>query len=87
MGMYIPQGSEGYMYAKPNGKVGNYSWSSDHIDLKIFQKLGVWRPREVETALLQSRILKAIQPSSAGHWSELDYKTFWEWVDDYELHT
>lgn len=87
MGMYVPCNREGYMFAKPNGNVAGYSWSSDHIDMSIFKTIGVWRPEEVETAVLQSEILRVVTPLGVGHWSYLDHKTFWEWVDNYELHT
>lgn len=87
MGTYAPRNNGEYLYAEPNGHMGRYTWMGDSIDLKIFRTLGVWEPKEVEMAQLQSRILRAIQPLGVGHWSELDHKTFWEWVDDYELHT
>lgn len=87
MGTGIPRINRSYLFALPNGNLGKYSWVGDDIDVKIFRKLGVWKPEEVETAHLQAKILGVIQPSGIGHWSELDHKTFWEWVDDYELHT
>lgn len=87
MGTYTPRDNKKYLFAVPNGSVIGYSWASDHIDLQIFRALGVWGTNEIETVHLQSKILWAITPSGAGHWSELDHKTFWEWVDDYELHT
>ena len=85
MGMFIPRDGGRYLFASPDGEVSGYSWASDDLDAKIFRTLGVWRPRETGVAQLQSRMLRAIQPLGAGHWSELNHKTFWEWVDDYEL--
>ena len=87
MGIYIPRGHEQYVFASLSGRVGQYSWNGDRADKRIFRAIGTWRPEEVKTAELQSKILWAIQPLGTNHWSKLDHKAFWEWVDDYELHT
>ena len=87
MGTYIPCISERYIFASLIGRVAGHTWESDRADIEISRTIGAWRPEELRTAELQSKILWALQPSGTNRWSELDRKTFWEWVDDYELHT
>lgn len=87
MGMYLPRVWEQYVFATLDGRVDEYSWTNSRADKKIFRAIGTWRPEEVKIAELQSKILWAMQPLDVNHWSKLDHKVFWEWVDDYELHT
>lgn len=84
---FIPKKGDEYYYTFPGGNVSSYSWAGDEIDMKISRTIGAWRPKEKGLAQLQSRMLEVITTSNVDHWSNLDHKTFWGWVDDYELHT
>lgn len=87
MGTYIPRIGESYLFASLIDRVGRYSWAGDRADMMILRRTGAWRLEEREIVELQSRILKAVSPSGIRHWGKFDHKTFWEWVDGYELHT
>ena len=87
MGTYPLHVTKNYIFAAPRGNVSGYSWCADSIDMKIFRTIGAWSSEEMKTAELQSKILEMVSPSITDHWFDLNHKTFWEWVDSYELHT
>ena len=72
---FIPEKRDEYYFASLTG-VYPYMWENDSIDLRIARSTGIF-PYTVE-----GRKLAALQ-----HALLIETSMFWEWVDDYELHT